>query len=128
MKKHFFLINPMIQQNAARFILDLPTCSERPLMVEIKEKTRSLEQNALLWATLTEVSRKVVWHGRKLTPENWKDIFTAALKKQDVVPNISGDGFVILGQSTSKMSKREITDLIELIYAFGAENGVVFRE
>lgn len=128
MKKHFFLINPIIQQNAARFILDLPTDSDRPLMVEIKEKTRSLEQNALLWATLTEVSRKVVWHGRKLTPENWKDIFTAALKKQDVVPNISGDGFVILGQSTSKMSKKELTELIELIYAFGAENGVVFRE
>jgi hypothetical protein len=74
------------------------------------------------------VSRQVEWHGRKLTSESWKHIFTAALIKQDVVPNLSGDGFVVLGQSTSKMTVRQMRDLIELIHAFGAERAVIWGD
>ena len=93
--------------------------------LSIKPKTRSLEQNARLWAMLTEVSRQVVWHGRKLAPEEWKHVFSASLKRQDVVPGLGG-GFVFLGQSTSQMSVREMGDLMELIEAFGAQQGVRF--
>lgn len=93
-------------------------------MMIITEKTRTLEQNSLLWALLTDVSKQVEWYGRWLTPEDWKHIFSAALHKQDVVPNLDGSGFVILGQSTSKMSKKEFSDLVELIRAFGAEREV----
>jgi hypothetical protein len=39
----------------------------------------------------------------------------------DVVPNLEGTGFVALGLSTSKMSKREFSDLLELVNAFAAE-------
>jgi hypothetical protein len=69
-----------------------------------------------------------MWHGRKLSPDDWKMVFTASLKKMDVVPNLDNTGFVALGLSTSKMSKRELSDLLELVYAFGAEHGVVFRD
>lgn len=93
-------------------------------MVMIKESTRSLDQNSKLWALLTDVSRQVEWYGRKLNPEDWKHVFSSALRKQDVVPNIDGNGFVVLGQSTSKMSKREFSDLVELIYSFGAQHEV----
>ena len=96
-------------------------------VVEVKPETRSLEQNALLWPLLDEVSRQVDWYGQKLTREEWKDVFTAALRKQKAVPGLGG-GFVVCGQSTSKMGKRMFSDLIELIYSFGAERGVVFRE
>lgn len=95
------------------------------LIVEVKEVTRTNEQNARMWAMLTEVSRQVVWHGRKLTPEEWKHVFTASLKRQDVVPGLDG-GFVVLGQSTSKMGVREMGELMELISAFGAQQGVKF--
>lgn len=93
--------------------------------VSVKPKTRSLEQNSRLWAMLTDVSRQVVWHGRKLSPEEWKHVFTAGLKRQDVVPGLDG-GFVVLGQSTSQMSVREMGDLMELISAFGSQRGVRF--
>lgn len=96
------------------------------LVMVVKPETRSDAQNRRLWAMLTEVSDQVVWHGRKLSPEEWKHVFSAALKKQDVVPGIDG-GFVILGQSTSKMTKGEMSDLQELISAFGAERGVMFE-
>lgn len=96
-------------------------------VVKIQPPTRSLEQNAALWAALTDVSEQVEWYRRKLTAEEWKSVFTAALKKSHVVPGIDG-GFVVLGQSTSTMTKGELSDLLELIQAFGAERGVVFGD
>ena len=59
-----------------------------------------------------------------MTPEDWKTMFTAALKRERVVPGING-GFVVLGQSTSKMTKAEMCELQELIEAFSAERGVL---
>ena len=97
-------------------------------VVDIKPPTRSLESNAKMWAMLHEVAVQVDWHGRKLDAESWKHIFSSSLKKMDVVPNIEGTGFVALGLSTSKMTKREMADLIELITAFGVEHGVVFHD
>lgn len=95
------------------------------LVMEVKPETRSSAQNKRLWAMLTDISNQVDWYGRKLTPEDWKHIFTAALSKQDVVPGIEG-GFVVLGKSTSKMTKGEMAELQTLMEAFGAEKGVKF--
>lgn len=96
-------------------------------VVEIKEPNRSLDQNAKLWPMLDDVSRQVDWYGQRLTDEEWKDVFSASLKRQKVVPGLDG-GFVVCGQRTSKMTKREFSDLVELIYAFGAERGVCWSE
>jgi hypothetical protein len=95
------------------------------MVVEVKPETRSLAQNALLWATLDDISKQVDWYGRKLSPEEWKHVFTASLAKQDVVPGLDG-GFVVLGKSTSKMTKPEMSELQQLIEAFGAQQGVRF--
>jgi hypothetical protein len=95
------------------------------VVVEIKPETRTLAQNARLWAMLTDVAKQVNWYGRKLSEEEWKHVFTASLSKQDVVPGIDG-GFVVLGKSTSKMTKPEMSELQQLIEAFGAQQGVRF--
>ncbi len=98
-----------------------------PVVVSIGRKKRSLDQNAKLWVLLTEVSRQVDWYGEKLKPEDWKHVFTAALTKQKAVPGIDG-GFVVLGQSTSQMNKHQFSELIEVIYAFGANQGMTWSE
>lgn len=93
----------------------------------IQKKTRSLDQNAKLWAMLGDVSRQVEWYGRKLSSEDWKHVFTASLSQMDTVPGIDG-GIVVLGQSTSKMTISHMRDLIELISAFGAQHDVKWSE
>lgn len=128
MKQRFFLRTDDIKRNAARFVWELPTDQDKPLVVDIKPMPRSVEQNAKLWATLAEVAEQVEWYGRKLDAESWKHIFSAALKKQDVVPNLDGTGFVVLGLSTSKMSVAEMRDMLELINAFCAERGVKLND
>jgi hypothetical protein len=35
---------------------------------------------------------------------------------------------VVLGQRTSKMTVKEMNEVIELAYAFGAQNGVKFKD
>lgn len=95
------------------------------LHFEVKEATRSNEQNNRMWSMLNDVSLQVDWYGRKLSPEAWKCVFSASLKKQDVVPGLHGD-FVVIGQSTSKMTVREMSELMDLMEAIGAEKGVKF--
>lgn len=89
---------------------------------------RTLGQNTRLWGTLTSISEQVKWHGLTLEPEDWKDLFSAGLKSAHIVPNLEGNGFVVLGLHTSNLSREEADNLQEMIYQFGAEHGVVFKE
>jgi cobyric acid synthase len=120
MRLYFRLANKRVRENAVAAIRAAPDGA----IVSIREATRTLEQNAHMWALLTELSRQIAWDGEHLTESEWKDLLTACLRKQKVVRGIEG-GLVFLGSRTSNMSKREMADLIELIYAFAAERGVI---
>lgn len=87
---------------------------------------RTLQANACMWAALADVAKQVQWHGRWLEAKQWKIILSSGLKQCDVVPNMAGNGFVDIGQSTSEMSVKEMGEMIEFIYAYGAEVGVKF--
>jgi hypothetical protein len=80
-----------------------------------------------MWSVLTDISEQVEWYGRYLSKEEWKDVLTASLRRQKVVPGLDG-GFVVCGAATSRMTISEMTELIELAMAFGAEKGVVFSD
>lgn len=95
--------------------------------VEIKRfyKKRTDPQNNTMWSMLGDVAKQVEWYGRKLSAEEWKDVFTAAIKKLDVVPGIDG-GFVVIGAHTSKMDTKELGLIIDTIHLFGSERNVVW--
>lgn len=96
--------------------------------VEFKASKRSLPQNDRMWAMLTDVARQLPWHGTRLTAEDWKLIFLDGLKGEvRTVPNLENNGFVSLRRS-SDLSKDEMSNLIDLIGAFGAEHGVQFGD
>lgn len=123
MSKQFRLVHKEARRSAHEAIDKAPD----GYIVRVSEPTRSLDANARLWAALNDISEQVDWYGRKLTSEEWKHVLSAGLKKQDVVPGIDG-GFVVLGISTSKMTRREFSELIEFAYAFGSGRGVEFTE
>lgn len=123
MRRTFHLVHKVARQRALVALQDAPD----GYVVTINEPTRNLEQNAALWAALSDISRQVEWYGQRLTPEEWKDVFTASLKRQKVVPGLDG-GFVVCGLSTSKMGKSEFSQLLDLAYAFGAEKEVKFHD
>src|SRR5579883_1408244 len=77
-------------------------------IVEFKASKRSLSQNAKFWALLSDVASQLVWHGQKLSTEDWRLIFLDALTREArVVPNIDGTGFVALRRS-SDLTKEEM--------------------
>jgi hypothetical protein len=91
--------------------------------------TRTDEQNRKLWPMLQDVSTQVPWFGQWLDKADWKLIFLAALNRETrIVPNLENSGFVNLSTSSSKLSKAQFGDLLELIYKFGAERGVVWTD
>ena len=99
----------------------------KPKLIVIRDEKRPDVCNRKMWAMLRDVSQQVEWYGRKLTDEDWKHIFSAAVQKQDAVPGIDG-GFVVLGVSTRKQSQKWFSDLFEVMQAFGAEHGVRWTE
>lgn len=97
--------------------------------VEFKAAKRSLPQNARMWAMLTDIATQLDWYGEKMTADEWKRLFLDALNREcRTVPNLDGTGFVNLGRSSRDLSKGEMSDLMELIAAFGAQRGVVFHD
>ena len=89
----------------------------------IQPENRNLNQNSLLWPWLMAISKGVDWYGNRLTSDEWKDVLTASLKREKVVPGING-GFIVLGQHTSKMNKKDFSELLELTIAFAAQNNI----
>ena len=90
---------------------------------------RTLPQNDRFWAQLTDLSEQLLWHGQRLSPDDWKIVMMAGLNQEmRLVPNINGNGFVPLGRSSSKLSVAEMKELMDLIEAFGAQHGVKFME
>lgn len=61
-----------------------------------------------------------------MSPENWKDVLTAAFKQEQVqiAQGING-GMVMLGQRTSKFKVKEFSEWLEFLHAVAAERGVV---
>lgn len=113
------------RDRAARILAAAPFGSH----IEIKAAKRSIPQNDRMWAMLTEIAQQLPWHGVRLRPDDWKLIFLDALKRElRMVPNIDGTGFVNLGRSSSDLTKTEMSDLMELTTAFGAQHGVTFAD
>lgn len=98
-------------------------------VVAIREATRTTEQNSKLWAMLGDVCRQKNWHGVRLSPNDWKTLFMESLWSETrMVPNMGGNGFVNLGRSSSQLTISEMSDMIELMNAWGANNGVTWTE
>ena len=122
--KRFVAAHDQARQGIADFA---QTCDVGTEVLFQKPK-RTLPQNDLMWVLLGEIASQIMWCGLKLGPEDYKDIISAALHGQRSVPNMDRNGFITLGARTSDMSKQELSDMIEMIYMFGAQNGVKFSE
>lgn len=86
---------------------------------------RTLEQNARMWAALTDIAAAMPWHGQWLAPDDWKLLFLADMDRAArMVPALDGRGFINLNTSSSALRVREMAALIDAITTFAAANGV----
>ena len=97
-------------------------------VVTIAPPTRTLDQNAKMHAMIADVMQQVDTD-RKWTADEWKDRFLHALgKEMNFLPDLDGRDFFPRGYRSSQLGKRDFADLVEIIYAFGAQHNVKWSE
>ena len=99
------------------------------LVLLIRLETRSDAQNRLLHSRIGDVAKHCTWQGQRMDVEDWKRLLTAAWCRTRnegvrIVPALDGQGFDVLYERTSKLSRRECADLSEYIMAWGTDKDV----
>lgn len=134
--RHFWSAGPSRVREVLRlaylFATELSVSGAVEIIVRPVKSRRTLEQNAKLWAMLGDISRQVEWpvNGvmQKLDSEDWKSLMTAAARQEIRMAQGINGGVVMLGESTKRMTVAELGDVIECMYAFGADKGVIWSE
>lgn len=108
------------QRHLAKRLIDV---APQGAVVNIQEAKRTSDQNAKLWAMLSDVSRSKP-EGRAHTPEVWKALFMNACGHAvQFETGLSGQPFPV-GFRSSNLTKREMIDLIDFIGSYGSAHGV----
>lgn len=96
--------------------------------ITLSRPKRSLPQNDKMWAMLTELAeQKPVHCGLPMDPVKWKAVMMQALGAEMVMmPTLDGQNWFPLGLRSSDLDRQEMSDLIEFMSAWGAQNGVTF--
>ena len=103
-----------------------------PYRLNVQEgEGRNLDQNACLHGCIADIAAQVEWHGKKLSPEIWKRLLVAAWLREEnerplLIPSLDGNGFDVIYEKTSQLSKAQCGRLITWCESFGAEHGVRF--
>ena len=96
-------------------------------VVTVSEPKRTLDQNSRMWAMLTDISRAKL-DGREHPPETWKSLFMHACGHEVAFcMGLNAEPFPV-GWRTSRLSKRQMAELITFIAEYGDRHGVAWSE
>lgn len=95
-------------------------------VVEWTKSNRTKEQNSGLHGLCAQIlKQRPIHNGVKMTVPLYKAVFMDALGDEvRMMPKLDGNGFFPIGLSTSKLSKRRFSDLLEIIFAWCAREGL----
>jgi len=97
-------------------------------VVNIKEPSRNKDQNARMWAMLSDVARAKP-EGRRWATDTWKAAFMHSLGHQcQFAEGLDGSGPFPVGFRTSRLSVPKMADLITVIAEYGDRHGVQWSE
>ena len=103
------------------------------LTLVIEKQTRSSAENRLLHSLLGHISETKEWAGKRRDIDTWKRLLVAAWCRAinepvELLPALDGNGVDVVYRKTSKLTRKECAELIEYIFAWGADNDIVFPE
>lgn len=124
MSPYFRLVHQQARQRALEAVANAP----EGFVVTVREPTRSNAANAAMWPILEAFSEQLVWPVNgvmtHLTADEWKSLLSAAFRKQTRVAQGLDGGFVMLGERTSQMGRREFGEFLEFLHATAVDRGV----
>ena len=94
---------------------------------------RSSDQNSKLHALLQDIATQKQWAGHWLDVEDWKRLMVAAFERHNkqaarIFPSIDGQGIDMIYRRTSRMTKEEMSELIEFATAWALDNDILLRD
>lgn len=119
----------LVHAQARRGALEAVETAPDGYCVTVSEPTRSLDQNAAMWPILQAFSDQLQWpvNGAMvwMTPDEWKDVLTAAFERENVRLAMGLDGGVVmLGLRTSQFGVRKMSEFIDFLHATAAARDV----
>jgi hypothetical protein len=94
---------------------------------DLIDAPRTLAQNRMMWRLLSRIADQLEHCGEHWAPDDWKCAFLKAMgKKLRFMPALDGDGVVAIGYHSSKLSRAEMSEMIEMMFEYGARHGVDF--
>lgn len=129
-ERHTLLLTPRNREMAHKgvdiAIAKAGKVGVKPWVMEIRERTRSDEQNDALHGLIAQIlKQRPHLNGLKMTKESYKAVFMQALgHEMPMLPTLAGDGFFPAGLRTSKLTVGEFSALIEFVLSWCAEQGV----
>jgi hypothetical protein len=124
-------LHSTVIQNRDQLVIAFKLISALPFgyVLEARDRTRTDDQNRLLWPMLGCFEKQANIQGRTFKDAQWKSIFMEALgHEQEILPSLDGSRWFPAGLRTSKLGVKEFSDLIELMNAEAAERGVELGE
>ncbi|MDM0041861.1 recombination protein NinB [Variovorax sp. J22R193] len=127
-KRTFKLQHPQARANAVEAVRAAP----EGYVVVVSEASRNLDQNAAQWPILQAFADQLQWpvNGSMvwMSAEEWKDVLSAAFKRETVRVAMGLDGgMVMLGSRTSEFGKKQFSDWLEFLHATAAAREVDLR-
>jgi hypothetical protein len=96
-------------------------------VLKVSAPKRTASQNDRFWAMLSDISRSKP-EGRVHTPETWKLLVMHACKHEcQFEMGLNGQPFPT-GFSSSRLTKQQMSDLMDWMSAYGDEHGVVWTD
>jgi hypothetical protein len=116
---------PQDRGRAVRWVEQAPVGT----VVEFKQKGRSNDQNSAMWSVLTQINKqRPVHNGVRMSAVLWKAVFMQALGAELVMlPTLEGGGLFPFGHRSSKLTKDEMSNLIELMLSWCATEELVIE-
>jgi hypothetical protein len=106
----------------------------RKLTLEVKDASKSREQEKKYHAILGEVAQQSKHMGAKWDADDWKRLLVdkflreTGFKDSPIIPNLDGTGIVQLGFQTRNFSKEHASEFVEFLLAWCADNGIELKE
>lgn len=129
MKRTFILVHAEARRRALAAVAE----AEDGMVVEVKEKSRTTDQNAKFHALCSDIARSgMTWANKRRSADEWKVLLvsghaTATKEGSEMVPGLEGE-FINIRESTALMSVRRGASLIEYTLAFMAQNNIRTKE
>lgn len=131
MSRNLLRLTPGARQQAHAWVEKALTMWSpgKPWLLEIREPKRTDEQNAAMWGLLAQITKqRPVHNGRQMNSDLWKAVFMDALGHEvDYVGSLDGKRVFPLGHRSSHLNKAQMSDLIELMLAWSAEQGLTIE-